>query len=94
MGRKWGVVPFGEAELGPHLTQCGQGRGYLCAKFHLDPSNRLATVHQCYRQERQTEQTDRQTGQWSGSIGRTVLQMVAQKRVWRSHCKTCIIVLK
>ena len=45
MGRKVGAVSLwgrGE-ELGPHLTQCGQGRGlgYLCAKFHLDPSNRL-----------------------------------------------------
>jgi len=29
------------------------------AKFHLDPSNRLATVHQRYRQDRQ----DRQIGQ-------------------------------
>ena len=26
---------------------------YLRAKFHLDPSNRLATVHQRYRQNRQ-----------------------------------------
>jgi len=31
---------------------------YLHAKFHLDPSNRLATVHERYRQ---TGQTDRQT---------------------------------
>ena len=42
------------------------------AKFHLDPSNRLATVHERYRQTGQ----DRQ---WSDSIGRTVLQTVAQK---------------
>jgi len=28
MGRKLGVCPlFVEGELGPHLTQCGQGRG-------------------------------------------------------------------
>jgi len=30
MGRKLGggsCAPFGEGELGPHLTQCGQGRG-------------------------------------------------------------------
>jgi len=28
MGRKLGVcAPFGETELGFHLTQCGQGRG-------------------------------------------------------------------
>jgi len=47
------------------------GKAYLRAKFHLDPSNHLATIHQRYRQ----------TGQWSDSIGRTVLQMVAQKQL-------------
>jgi len=31
---------------------------YLHAKFHLDPDNRLATVHQRYRQtDRQTDKT-------------------------------------
>jgi len=30
---------------------------YLRAKLHLDPSNRLATIHQCYRQYRQTGHT-------------------------------------
>jgi len=43
------------------------------AKFHLDPSNRLATVHERHRQTGQT-------GQRPDSIGRTVLQTVAQKR--------------
>ena len=70
-----GCAPLGEGELGPHLTQCGQGRGYLHAKFHLDPSNRLATVHERQRQDR----TDRQDRQRTDSIGRTVLQTVAQK---------------
>jgi len=53
-GPKIGVcAPLGEGELGPHLTQCGQGRGlYLHVKFHLDPSNRLATVHERHRQDR------------------------------------------
>ena len=33
---------------------------YLHAKFHLEPSNRLATIHQRHRQtDRQTGQTDR-----------------------------------
>jgi len=32
-----------------------RAKAYLHAKFHLDPSNRLATVHERYRQ------TDRQT---------------------------------
>jgi len=50
----WGVVPLAKGDLGPYLTQCGQGRG-LPAKFHLDPSNRLATVHQRHRQDRTGE---------------------------------------
>ena len=36
------------------------GEAYLYAKFHLDPSNRLATVHR-HIQTGQTGQTDRQT---------------------------------
>jgi len=62
-----GLRPFWGGELGPHLTQCGQGRGLSAcqlptAKFHLDPSNRLATVHQRYRLTDRTGQTgqDRQ----------------------------------
>jgi len=42
-----------------------RAEAYLHAKFHLDPSNRLATVHERYRQ---TGQTGRRTD----SIGRTV----------------------
>ena len=69
----------GELGLGPHLTQCGQGRGIpACqlAKFHLDPSNRLATVHERHRQTDRQDRTDRQR---SDSIGRTVLQTLAKK---------------
>ena len=75
MGRKLGVVPLW-GELGPHITQCCRGGGlYLRSKFHLDPSIRLATIHQRHRQTDRTEQTDRQTGQdktgqRSNSIGR------------------------
>ena len=58
---------MGEGKLGPRLTQCGQGRAYLHDKFHLDPSNRLATTQQRYRQDRQTGETDR-TGQDNGPI--------------------------
>jgi len=46
-----------------------RAEAYLHGKFHLDPSNRLATIHQGHRQ----------TGQRTNSIGRAVLQMVAQK---------------
>ena len=100
VGRKFGgSAPFGAGGLGPHLTQCGLGRGlplyqvascsiqpfghnrhgpkiggcpfwgrgavspsnsvagveaYLCAKFHLDPSNGLATIHQRFIQTDRT----------------------------------------
>ena len=63
-------APLGGGELGPHLTQCGQvwlSEAYPHAKFYLDPSNCLATIHQCHKRRR------------SSSIGRTVLQTVAQK---------------
>jgi len=60
---------------------------YLHAKFDLDPSNRLATVHQRHRQERQ----DRQR---SDSIGRTVLQTVAQKLKAVFSGMNCIIETK
>ena len=46
---------------------------YFRTMFHLDPSNRLATIHQCHRQTGK----DRQR---SHSIGRTVLETVAQKQ--------------
>jgi len=54
-------------ELGPVPIQ----HNVAGVKFHLDPSNRLATIQQHYRQ-------DRQTAQRSDSIGQTVLQTVAQ----------------
>jgi len=38
-----------------------RAEAYLLAKFHLDPSNRLATIHQRHRQTGQGRQTDRRT---------------------------------
>jgi len=58
----WDCAPLGEGELGPHLTQCGQAEAYLHAKFHLDPSNRLATVHERHRQKDRTGQTGQDNG--------------------------------
>jgi len=79
LAENWRLCPFGEGKLGPHVTQYVQGRG-LPAKFHVDRSNHLATVHQRHKQDSQTDrQTDRQERQQSDSIGRTVLQTVVQK---------------
>jgi len=49
---KWHLVPSSRSQQtwaenwGLHLTQCGEAEAYLHAKFHLDPSNHLATTHQ------------------------------------------------
>jgi len=37
-------VPLSRGELGPHLTQCGVGRGLLRAKWRLHLSSCLATI--------------------------------------------------
>jgi len=44
------AVPLSVRELDPHLTQCRLGRGLPPTKWHLDPSNRLATIHERYSQ--------------------------------------------
>jgi len=55
-----------------------RAEAYLHANFHLDPSNRLATMHERHRQTDRTGQ-DRTDRQRTDSIGRTDLQTVAQK---------------
>jgi len=72
----WAVPLWGGAELGPHLTQRG-AEAYLHAKFRLDPSVWPQCTNVTDRQDR-TDMTDRQR---TDSIGRTVLQTVAQKRL-------------
>jgi len=75
-------VPFWGGELGPHLTQCGRSRSVPACQvssWSIQPFGYNPTIHQRDRQ-------DRQTGQWSDSIGRTVLQTVAQK--WRGPLET------
>ena len=67
-----GSVPLWGGELGPHLIQCGQGRGL--------PACQVSSWSiQPFGHNTATSQTDRQTGQRSDSIGRTVVQTVALK---------------
>jgi len=73
MGQNWGVCPFWEGELGPHLTQCGRCRG-------LPPCQVSFWSIQPFGHNTPTSQTDR-TGQRSNSTGQTILQMVAQKPI-------------
>jgi len=63
----------------PHLTQCGEGRGM--------PSSILTHPTVCPQYTNVTDRTDRQDRQRSDSIGRTVLQTVAQKPA--VNCKNC-----
>jgi len=90
--------------VGPLFFLGGGGAGspsntmaYLYAKFRLDPSNRLATVHRRHRQTdrayRQTDrqiyrQTDRQTDNGLIAYRRTVLQTVAQNRLMHKRHTT------
>ena len=57
--QKLGDVPLWGGEAGTpsntDLHKMSEAQAYLHAKVHLDPSNRLATVHQRYRQDRQTD---------------------------------------
>jgi len=83
MGDRWATIDMGRkvgADVYLYVGWAGSpsnivawAEAYLRTKWHLDPSNRLATIHQSYRQ------TDRQTGQdrlLSDSIKRTVLETV------------------
>ena len=73
MGRKLGgCAPLGDGSWVPIEHNVARAEAYLHAKFRLDPSNRLASVHERDRQDR----TDRQP---ADSIGRTVLQTIAQE---------------
>ena len=84
------AVPlWGSGRRVPIQKNVARAEVYLHAKFHLDPSNRLATVYERHRQDRQTGQPDRQTDRKtdrqtdrqrspSDSLGQTVLQTVAQ----------------
>jgi len=50
MGLKLGLCPFREEDWVPIQQDVARTEAYLHAKFHLDPSNRLATIHQHYGQ--------------------------------------------
>ena len=70
-----GAVTLCGGSWAPSNTKwSGRAEAYLHTKWHLDPSNRLATIHQRHKQDR----IDRQR---SDSIRRTVLQTVAQKPI-------------
>ena len=60
--KNWGdCAPLGRGAGSPSNTMWPGPRPTCIPSFHLDPSNRLATIHERHRQ-------DRQTGQVNGSI--------------------------
>jgi len=70
------LCPFGGVEVSPHLTQCDQGRGLPPRQVSFWSIVHPTVWPQCTNV---TDRTDRQTArQRSDSIGRTVLQTVAQ----------------
>jgi len=68
MGRKLGAPPpLGEGSWIPICHNVARAETYLRAKFHLDPSNRLATIHQRHRQDRQTTVAQKRVDRSEGS---------------------------
>ena len=68
-------------DLGPHVTQCGLGRGlpsYQVASRSIQPFGHNTPTLQAHRHTQIVVQTDRQRSD-SNSIERTVLESVAQK---------------
>ena len=56
----WGVVPlWGRRTCVPIKQNVAKAVAYLLAKFHLDPSSRLAAIHQRYRETGQDRTTAR-----------------------------------
>ena len=54
LAENWGLCPFRGGGAGSASNTMWPGRGHLHAKFHLDPSKRLTTIHQRHRQTGQT----------------------------------------
>jgi len=62
MSLRWATVPeqsgpksggryaLFRREIGPYLTQCGWAEAYLRTKWHPNPSSRLATIDQRFKQ--------------------------------------------
>ena len=86
MGQILGAVSLWGGDLGFYVTQCGQGRGLPACQVssrsvqlfgHNTPTLQTGQTDRTGQTDMQTDrQTDRQR---SDSIGRTVLQTVAQK---------------
>ena len=91
MGRKLeGAVPLWGRGAGSPTNSVAGAETYMHAKFHLDPSNRGHSAPTLRTDRTGQDSTDRQTDRHrSDSIGRTVLQTVAQQiQFWGSYTLT------
>ena len=59
MDRKLGAVPLLGRAAGFPSNNVAKAEAYVLAKFHLDPSSRLAAIHQRYRETGQDRTTAR-----------------------------------
>jgi len=56
-----GPCPFGEGQLGPHLTHCGQGRGlpaHQVSSWSIQPFGHSTPTLQTGQSDRRTDRTD------------------------------------
>ena len=84
----WAAVPLSVdgGSWVPHLTQCRLGRAYLCTKWHLDPSNSLATISL-----QQTIQTGRTTVAYGEPLLVTVAEkLISSQKSWKSHTANAV----
>jgi len=86
-----GLCPFGGGELGHHLTQCDQAEGRGLPASGCMPSFILIRPTVWPQCTNITDRQDRQDRQRTDSIGRTVLQTVAEKRLamLSDRCLSC-----
>jgi len=52
--KNWGVPRWERGSWVPFYHNVARAEAYLHDNFHLDPSNRLATIHQRHRQTGRT----------------------------------------
>jgi len=87
MGRKVGAaVPLSVGQLGSHQTQSGLGRGLPRTNWHPDPSSRLATIHQRYRQTGQPFRSIRRTVTCNDRLKRYIKHFFANKLATKPQC--------
>ena len=70
-----GCAPFGEGEMGSHLTPCGQGQGLPACQvssWSIQPFGDSTPMLQPDKTDRQTDRTGQTDRQRSDSIGRTI----------------------